>query len=371
MNPGFGFSTRSAPHENEPPHGKLRGIQDRNPEERRGKLRGIYIPRKRDKSGSWKRRILFFVSILLAAALLYWVLRDLDWGKFLAILRRMDYRRLPLLFILPAVNCLLRSIRWRILLERKETVPLRETFWANMAGYLGNAILPARAGEFIRAAYLSNRTGLGVVSVLASGIAERILDVIALVVFASIALLNLHVNSGELQSALGKMAGLGMAGAAILIALLAFGKPIRQVLARQDFAVGGWKGKIAGWAGQLIQGLQALAQFRVLLLFGLLTILIWSADAMNTVFMASVLGIPLSFPQAIVFLAGLGLSSAVPSTPGYVGVYQFAAVVVLGAFAISKENALSLVLMVQIINNLVVAFLGIIGLWRMREKRRG
>jgi uncharacterized protein (TIRG00374 family) len=160
------------------------------------------------KSGKWKSRIMLIVSILLAGVLLYWVLRDLDWGKFLAILRRTDYRRLPLLFILPAVNCLLRSIRWRILLERKEAIPVREAFWANMAGYLGNAVLPARAGEIVRAAYLSNRTGLGMVSALASGIAERILDVVALVVFASIALLTLRVNSGELQSSLGKMAGL-------------------------------------------------------------------------------------------------------------------------------------------------------------------
>ena len=324
-----------------------------------------------NESGKWRRRILTVAALLLAAALLYWVLRDLDWGKFVSIIRRMDYRFLPLLFILPFANSLLRSIRWRMLLEKREAVRLREVFWANMAGYLSNAVLPARAGELVRAAFLSRRTALGAVSALASGLAERILDAVALVVFASIALLTLRLENGELQSALGKTAWLGIAGGAVLLTFLIFGRSFQAFLARQNFIGGAWKEKIVGWAGQLLQGLQALSQFRVMLCFGLLTVLIWSVDAANTVFMAYVLGIPLSFPQSVVFLAGLGLSSAVPSTPGYVGVYQFAAVVVLRAFAIGKESALSLVLMVQVVNNLVVALLGAIGLWRMRGKRGG
>jgi CxxC motif-containing protein len=46
--PPEGISPADRP-ENEPSRGKPRDIQERNPEEQLSKLRGIYIPRKRDK----------------------------------------------------------------------------------------------------------------------------------------------------------------------------------------------------------------------------------------------------------------------------------------------------------------------------------
>jgi hypothetical protein len=47
-----GFTRKACPEDmkspNEPPRGKPRGIQDLNPYDRRSRLRGIYIPQKRD-----------------------------------------------------------------------------------------------------------------------------------------------------------------------------------------------------------------------------------------------------------------------------------------------------------------------------------
>ena len=46
-------------------------------------------------------------------------------------------------------------------------------------------------------------------------------------------------------------------------------------------------------------------------------------DATGTV--VCVLGLVIPFPVAFLLNAGLGLGSALPSTPGYVGIYQFVA----------------------------------------------
>jgi glycosyltransferase 2 family protein len=59
-----------------------------------------------------------------------------------------------------------------------------------------------------------------------------------------------------------------------------------------------------------------------------------------------------------VFLSALGLSSAISSTPGYIGVYQFAAVTVLAPFGISKSTALVFILISEIANYEVVSFWG-------------
>jgi uncharacterized membrane protein YbhN (UPF0104 family) len=45
-----------------------------------------------------------------------------------------------------------------------------------------------------------------------------------------------------------------------------------------------------------------------------------------------------SLSQLLSLLVGLGLSSAIPSAPGYLGVFQFVAVSVLGIFGYPKTQ---------------------------------
>jgi hypothetical protein len=71
--------------------------------------------------------------------------------------------------------------------------------------------------------------------------------------------------------------------------------------------------------------------------------------------------------QSLILLSALGLSSAIPSTPGYVGVYQFVAVTVLVPFGFSRAEALAFILISQVLNYLVVSFWGLIGLWQVNK----
>jgi hypothetical protein len=68
-----------------------------------------------------------------------------------------------------------------------------------------------------------------------------------------------------------------------------------------------------------------------------------------------------------VLLAALGLSSALPSTPGYVGVYQFVAVSVLTPFGFTQSQALVFILAYQAVNYAVICVWGLLGLWRLRR----
>ena len=66
-------------------------------------------------------------------------------------------------------------------------------------------------------------------------------------------------------------------------------------------------------------------------------------------------------------LTALGLGSALPSTPGYLGVYQFAAVTVLTPFGFSRDAALAYILVAQALGYAVVLALGLPGLYRLRR----
>jgi hypothetical protein len=101
-----------------------------------------------------------------------------------------------------------------------------------------------------------------------------------------------------------------------------------------------------------------------------LTMIIWCLDAAGTVVTGSALSLRIPMSVAFLLMAGLGLGSALPSTPGYVGIYQFVAVTVLMPFGFSRAHAVAFILVIQALGYIVNGFWGSIGLLRYRRTRR-
>jgi uncharacterized membrane protein YbhN (UPF0104 family) len=95
-----------------------------------------------------------------------------------------------------------------------------------------------------------------------------------------------------------------------------------------------------------------------------LTAIIWFLDGVTVVVGARAIGLIMPLPVAFLLVAGLGLGSALPSTPGYVGVYQFVAVSVLTPFGFSQSDAIAHILLYQAMTTAVFLFWGLLGLSR-------
>lgn len=296
-------------------------------------------------------------------------MRGLDWKVFLTTLRDANYRFLPLIFIWGSTTSWIRALRWRVLLTTEKEIPAQNVFWANMAGYLGNNILPARAGELIRAAYVSRENNISVPFSLTTGLIERFIDLVALVILGSISLSNTGIVSKPLQDALHAMATIAGSGIIVLLLLPYFGDKIYQILNALPLMNESLKGKVIGLLKQFLRGVEALHHPKRALAFILFTAIIWLMDGIGTIILAHTLHLDFTLAQSFLLIAGLGLSSAIPSTPGYVGVYQFVAVVVLQPFGISKANALAFIIFLQIISLLNIAFWGGIAIWRAARFR--
>jgi uncharacterized membrane protein YbhN (UPF0104 family) len=65
----------------------------------------------------------------------------------------------------------------------------------------------------------------------------------------------------------------------------------------------------------------------------------------------------------------LGLGSALPSTPGYVGIYQFVAVEVLGphGFGFPQSSVIAYTVLAQGLQYLITGFWGLLALLRLRK----
>jgi glycosyltransferase 2 family protein len=312
-------------------------------------------------------RLMVATSIVLAALFLYLTLRGLDWQIFFATIKNAQYAYLPIIFLWSSTNFLIRASRLRVLLTSEKRLPLSNVFWANMAGYLGNNILPARAGELVRAAYLARQSNISISFALAVGLVERLMDLIALIVLGALALSFAGIVSPVFQNALNGISILGLIGLSVIFILPRFGELAGHWIMGFPVLKETHKVKLDHFLQQFLIGLKSLHSLKRAALFTSLTGLIWLTDAFGTVILSYILNIPLLLQQAFVLIAALGLSSAIPSTPGYVGVYQFVAVTTLAPFGISQADALAFILITQILGYLVIGFWGLASLWRFNK----
>ena len=104
--------------------------------------------------------------------------------------------------------------------------------------------------------------------------------------------------------------------------------------------------------------------------FAALTVTIWLSDTVSVMICGRGLGLELSFPVAMLLITAIGLGSALPSTPGYVGIYQFVAVTVLVPFGFSKDAALALILVAQAVGYATVLLLGLPCVYVLKRGRQ-
>ena len=320
-------------------------------------------------SAGRRRAIFWTVAGVLAAALLYYSLRGIEWREVGRIVAGADPVVLGLGAILGTSTLFLRALRWRILLNAVGQTSVATAFWATAAGYFGNNFLPARAGELVRTFIIRSRSRLPGSYVLATAIGERTVDAVSLVVIGTVALWVLPSPPDWLSRAEMPFAIAAVAGLAVIALAPALGRVISPRLQYLPIPRS-LQGKLQIALENGIRGLQALHDAGRLVRFVSLTAIIWTLDAIGTTVVAGALGLHLPVSVAFLLLTGLGLASAVPSTPGYVGVYQFVAVTLLTPFGFSRTNAIAFILVAQAMSYVVVGIFGGLGILRYRRDRR-
>jgi uncharacterized protein (TIRG00374 family) len=260
----------------------------------------------------------------------------------------------------------LRAFRWRILLTSEAHVGVSAAFWATAAGYFGNNFLPARAGEIVRTVMISSRSALSKTFVLTTALGERMADAIALVIISASVLALLPEKPDWLVKAMRVFAVIGAIGVIGIVAIPKLERFWTWFVHRIP-GPDKLRERLLHFLTQILIGIRSFHDAGRVIAFLVLTIIIWFIDAVFTVLGGQALGLPIDLRMAFLLVAGLGLGSALPSTPGYVGIYQFVAVSVLVPFGLSRTDAIAYILFAQALIYVVVSFWGLIALVRFRR----
>jgi uncharacterized protein (TIRG00374 family) len=319
------------------------------------------VPEKpRSKAGYW------IAACALAAVLLYYSLRGIQWGEVWQALSHAQPIYVAMAAALLTIALFLRAVRWRVHLRAAAPVDIPSAFWATAAGYFGNNFLPARAGELIRTMMISTRWAISKAFVLTTALSERICDAIVLIIITTIVLLILPQRPGWIQQARIPFAIAGFGGVLCIALLPPLEKLWHSLLTRLPLPEV-FREKVRGVLEHILLGIRTFHDTKRLAAFIGYTAVIWCCDATGTVLGMRSLGLSLSYPVAFLLITGIGLSSAMPATPGYVGMYQFVAISVLTQFGFRKEDALAYSLLAQAVQYLILTFWGLLALTRQRR----
>jgi uncharacterized protein (TIRG00374 family) len=298
---------------------------------------------------------------------MYFAVRGVDWRLVWSSITQVRWPLILGACVLSCASYFLRALRWRILLNAEARFSVGTVFSANMAGYLGNNFLPARAGELVRTWIISSRSDLSKPYVLTTALAERMVDAVVLVLWGSMVLLGVHPKPAWLASVSWTTAAIANVGVLAIVVLPHTGNLCESILRALPMPAG-LRERLLHGTRQILAGLRVFHDVPRLLRFGLLTAAIWGVDT-GAVMVASVaFGLNFTVTIASLLLCGMGLGSAIAPTPGYVGTYQTVAVTILGPFGISRDAALAYALVSQAMGYVVVLALGLPAVLRYRSQ---
>ena len=304
------------------------------------------------------------IGIVVSVVAIWILLRSVDLAKVAVVLGSASPAWLAVMLGTTLIDVGARAARWQILLRPIAPVPYTHVLGYTYIGYLANNVLPARLGELVRSAALGDGEGLSGTTVLGTVVVERVVDTAMVVVIAAVAVLLLSVG-GAMATAV--LAGLAFVG--ILIAILAVGivahrlpgaDRVRAFLARWPI--------ILDLARRLGAGLAVARHPRVIVGAIAFSVLAWSASIATFFAGARAVGIDLSIPQAALVGSGVALISIVPSGPGYVGTFEFAATRIAGGFGVDAERAFAMALLVHAVILLSTTVGGVIAILVRRRR---
>jgi glycosyltransferase 2 family protein len=127
-----------------------------------------------------KKTIQYLISLSIAAALLWFVFKDIDIEALWLKIKMADYRWVLLSAVMALVAHWSRAYRWVLMLEPMGYKPsVFRTTLAVLVGYGANLIFP-RAGEVARCGTLNKLEDIPFEKSFGAVIAERIIDVLVL-----------------------------------------------------------------------------------------------------------------------------------------------------------------------------------------------
>jgi hypothetical protein len=300
-----------------------------------------------------------WAGLLISVLAVVWLAAAYDFKEMLPSLRAANYAYFLPVPVLLIADFSLRAARWRLLFEERGNVRLSSVFAALMIGYLFNNILPARGGEFIKIYLLGKAEAISKSRVLATVVAEKTADL--LIAIALLASLLAYYPVPEWLGRAGLLVG-GITGIALCV-IVCF-RLIGTASARAVFRMlkplpPGIVQRLEAATEQFVAGLAGLFSPARVLRFLAFSASIWTLELTAMWAIAAALAIDAGLADLLFAMLMILFGTMVPSSPGYIGTYEFFGLNALAILGIGGGSALSYVIVLHGTTFVATSLIGI------------
>lgn len=281
-----------------------------------------------------KNTIFTITGFIISLTLLYLALRGIQFNDIYVILKKADYRLVfvPTAFIF--ISALLSSFKWSKIAGNN--VRISATFVALIIGLFVNNVLPARIGEVARGYILSRKTGLSFSFGLSTVLVDRLFDLIGLLILTFV-FFPKHSMPPQISRAIYTL--IAVLTLCILVFIILSKRKAAHIIAerlkslKKPLFI-----KLSKRLMEIQENLNRINSPWTIIYFIFIAFLQWISMSLALYFVTLIVGISISFIYIPFICALLNMGVAIPSSPGYIGVFQFLLVYLLAVFGIPKTE---------------------------------
>ncbi len=327
-------------------------------------------------------------GLVLSAAALYLAFRNIPLDALIQYIGSINYLWLIPAVLLVLVSFFIRALRWQFILRSSHRIGIWHAFNPMMIGFMINCVLPGRLGEFARPAILHKKQKVPFATGIATVAAERLFDVGALVTFAVLTFAaidinpeveiifgDFHLNRDTLEALFNRIIVMGIV---LIIGMIAVSiRSIRSVIHRvirvlptlAFFAADSTQQKISvkicepiiGFIDNIALGFTLVKYPKKIFICAIYSLLVWSTAAFSYwIFSFGSPGVHLSYTDMFAVMVIICLFIALPSVPGFWGLWEAGGVFAMALFGVPSDAAAGFTLANHAVQMFPVIIIGLI-----------
>jgi uncharacterized protein (TIRG00374 family) len=237
-----------------------------------------------------------------------------------------------------------------------------------MVGFMANNVLPARAGEFIRAHLNGKKEGISRSASFATIVLERLFDGLTMILLLWAALLfgNLPIKEETMPAAIQHAVNLapyvfGTIFLVLFILVLFKETSVKLINLVVRQAPKRFHEPLTKIAHTFIDGLHILKNARESFLVLLGSLAAWTCEFAAYYFLAVAMGIaptPVTLWSSALLMAVVNMGILIPNAPGGIGLFEFIGVALLLPFGVAKETAVGYMFLLHFLVLIPITLLG-------------
>jgi glycosyltransferase 2 family protein len=272
------------------------------------------------------------VGLPVSGLLLYLSVRKLDVNTVVTALRAADATRLALAVAIIPLMYGVQALRWRWIARQEARVSTwRFVQYVIGAVALNNAV-PGRPGDFLRAHWLGRAANASRVNTLGTVVVDRSADLLTLLAALAVVFPFVGPDVPWLRH-LALVAVAIIAGSTIGL-VIAY-RLRRRLLNR----VGSRFPRVLMETGKLLRAMRRSCDPIGIVGIVVASVVSWGLWGVAAWLVAGSVGVSISPIQIAFLMAIVNLGVAIPSSPGFVGTYQWLCVSALAVFGVSRPDA--------------------------------